>query len=83
VTDDALRAWLPIGFGTALLVFVGISIWRGKFFEGWGWEMIGLRKWTYRRKNPVSYWFNIVLFGGCGLVVVGMGLAKLLGLAFK
>jgi hypothetical protein len=83
VTDDALRAWLPIGFGTALLVFVGISIWRGKFFEGWGWEMVGLPKWTYLSKNPVSFWIKIVTFGGLGLFAAGVGLAKLLGVAFK
>lgn len=83
MTDDALRAWLPIGFGTALLIFVAASLWRGKLFEGWGWETIGLRKWTYRSKNPVSFWFSIAGFGGCGLFAVALGVAKLLGIPLK
>jgi hypothetical protein len=83
MTDDALRAWLPIAFGTALLVFAGVSIRRGKLFEGFFRENMVVSTWTYRRKKPFLYWSGVLTFAAAGLFAVGLGVGKLLGFAFR
>lgn len=80
MTDSALSPWLAIGLGSAVLLYVGISLYTGKILI----RVISFGplapNWADRRERPFEFWCYIVLHAAFGLFLVGLGLVLMLDL---
>lgn len=74
--EDAIRrGWVILVFGIAILIATALQIVTGKTFKAFArtaFELID------RKKEPVMFWFSMIVWAGLGLFCVGLALSRLI-----